>query len=151
MQTNHSKYGRYGDQRGFTLVELVIALLVSLVIMAGVSSVFISHSRQYSQQDDIVKVMPFIAARILAAMSSSMKGRISRVISMTVTSEPRVEYKDANSTPMTPPPMTARRLGTSGRERMPVESTTTGLSFTPGIGGTAGTEPVAMMTCSAVY
>ncbi len=48
MQTNHTKYGRYGDQRGFTLVELVIALLVSLVIMAGVSSVFISHSRQYS-------------------------------------------------------------------------------------------------------
>jgi len=62
MQTNHSKYGRYGDQRGFTLVELVIALLVSLVIMAGVSSVFISHSRQYSQQDDI------------AAMQQNLRG-----------------------------------------------------------------------------
>ncbi len=61
MQTNPTKYGRYGE-RGFTLVELMIALLISLIIMAGVSSVFISHSRQYSQQDDI------------AAMQQNLRG-----------------------------------------------------------------------------
>ena len=47
---------------------------------------------------------------------------------------------------MTPPPMIARRAGTSGSERMPVESTSAGLSWVPGSGGMAGTEPVAMMT-----
>lgn len=61
MQTNPTKYGRYGE-RGFTLVELMIALLISLIIMAGVSYVFISHSRQYSQQDDI------------AAMQQNLRG-----------------------------------------------------------------------------
>ena len=69
---------------------------------------------------------------------------------MTVTCEPSVEYRDANSTPMTPPPMIARCSGTSGRDRMPVESTSAGLSCVPGSGGMAGTEPVAMMTWSAV-
>ena len=51
---------------------------------------------------------------------------------------------------MTPPPMIARREGTSGRDRMPVESTNAGLSWVPGSGGMAGTEPVAMMTWSEV-
>ena len=91
-----------------------------------------------------------MAARALAARSSSMNGRISGAISMTVTWEPRVEYREANSTPMTPPPMMARRAGTSGRDRMPVESTSAGLSWVPGSGGMAGTEPVAMMTWSEV-
>ena len=69
---------------------------------------------------------------------------------MTVTWEPRVAYREANSTPMTPPPMIARREGTSGRDKMPVESTSAGLSWVPGSGGMAGTEPVAMMTWSEV-
>ena len=79
-----------------------------------------------------------------------MNGRISGAISMTVTCEPRVEYREANSTPITPPPMIARREGTSGRDRMPVESTSAELSWVPGTGGMACTEPVAMMTWSEV-
>ncbi len=41
---------------GFTLVELMIALLVSGFIMASVVSVYIAQSKSYSEQDDIANI-----------------------------------------------------------------------------------------------
>lgn len=41
------------DQQGFTLVEMLVAVVVALIIMAGVTAVFVSHSHHYTQQDDL--------------------------------------------------------------------------------------------------
>ena len=79
-----------------------------------------------------------------------MNGRISGSISTTSTWLPNAANRDANSTPITPPPITTSRCGTALTASRPVESTTSGLSFAPGIGGITGTEPVAMITWSAV-
>ena len=98
-----------------------------------------------------LKVTSFRALRSCAATSSSAKGTISGSISMTVTCVPSMEYSEANSTPMTPPPITARRSGISGNERAPVESMTNGLSLAPGMGGITGTDPVARITWVAVW
>lgn len=53
MQTNNRTDRQPPGQAGFTLVEMLIAIGVTLIVMAGVSTVFIAHSRQYSQQDDM--------------------------------------------------------------------------------------------------
>ncbi len=79
-----------------------------------------------------------------------MNGATSGSISTTVTCAPSMANRLANSRPITPPPMTASRFGTSRTDSMPVESMTRGLSFAPGIGGMTGTEPVARMTWSPV-
>lgn len=41
------------SQRGFTLVEMMVAITIALIIMAGVAGVFISHSRTYNLNDDV--------------------------------------------------------------------------------------------------
>jgi hypothetical protein len=64
---------------------------------------------------------------------------------MTVTLEPNEEKRLANSIPITPPPIMQRREGISAIDSNPVESSTTGLFFMPGIGGIIGEEPVANM------
>ena len=43
-------------ERGFTLVELMIALFVSSLVMATIVSVYIAQTRQYSEQDDISNI-----------------------------------------------------------------------------------------------
>ncbi len=84
-------------------------------------------------------------------ISSSTKGAILGSISSTLTLQPALAKKQANSRPMTPPPMISSCLGSSCSSRMPVESSTAGLSFRPGMGGCAGTEPVAMRILSPAY
>ncbi len=56
---------------------------------------------------------------------------------------------DANSQPITPPPMTTRRGGTWSISSRPVESTQRGWSM-PSIGGRSGREPEAMTACLKV-
>lgn len=51
MRTFHGQTIR--DPRGFTLVEMLSAILISMLIMAGVTGVFISHSRTASINDDL--------------------------------------------------------------------------------------------------
>jgi len=41
------------DETGFTLVEVMIALFVSMLVMAAVVSVYIVQSRSYSELDDV--------------------------------------------------------------------------------------------------
>ena len=78
-----------------------------------------------------------------------MKGTISSSSSTTSTFTPRAANRPASSTPMTPPPMTHSRRGTSATSMRPVESTTLGLPRVPGMGGMAGAEPVARITTGA--
>lgn len=39
--------------RGFTLVEMMFAILIGMIIMAAVTGVFITHSRTYTIHDDV--------------------------------------------------------------------------------------------------
>lgn len=40
-------------QRGFTLVEVMFAILIALIVMAAMTGVFIAHSRSYTRHEDI--------------------------------------------------------------------------------------------------
>ena len=67
---------------------------------------------------------------------------MSREYSTTVTSVPNEAKTEANSSPMTPAPMTQSRAGISDSERISREVTTPGRPA-PGIGSEAGSDPVA--------
>jgi type IV pilus assembly protein PilW len=43
-------------QRGFTLVELIVALAVSLILLAGVIQVYLSSKQAYRVQDNIARI-----------------------------------------------------------------------------------------------
>lgn len=43
-------------ERGFTLVELMIALFISGLVMAAVVSVYIAQTRKYSELDDVANI-----------------------------------------------------------------------------------------------
>mmetsp|Transcript_19775 Transcript_19775/g.75826 ORF Transcript_19775/g.75826 Transcript_19775/m.75826 type:complete len:202 (+) Transcript_19775:654-1259(+) len=105
--------------------------------------------------DFIMNFMPCFSRIFLnsLAMSPSAPAQIASWNSTTVTSAPRRRQTEPISSPMTPPPMTAMRLGTSWRSRAPVEETTCCSSISmPGRLMTS--LPVAMMmflvlmTCS---
>ena len=105
-----------------------------------------SISATFSTAVFILKVMPCFSRylRRRLAMSLSRAGRHSLRYSMTVTSEPKRWNTLANSIPMTPAPMIARRLGSVSRFKRPVLSTTRGSSI-PLMGSHLVSEPVAMM------
>lgn len=66
MQTgNRTDKPKNPGQAGFTLVELLIAVAVSLTIMAGVATVFIAHSRRQSQQDDTAATQQSLRGALL--------------------------------------------------------------------------------------
>ncbi len=87
--------------------------------------------------------------RRLNARSSSFDASASSIgircssISTIVTSVPKWRKIEANSTPITPPPRIASRLGTSAISSRPVESTQAGPSM-PVTGGRSDCEPVAI-------
>lgn len=49
-------HDRRTDSNGFTLVELMIALFVSLLVMAALTTVYITQNRNYSQQDALAEI-----------------------------------------------------------------------------------------------
>jgi len=42
-------------QHGFTLVELMIALVITLILMAGISQVFLSSKKSFTIQDTLAR------------------------------------------------------------------------------------------------
>src|SRR2546430_752848 len=83
-------------------------------------------------------------ARVSAfTASGSSIGMMLSSISTIVTSVPRWLKIEANSQPITPPPRTTSRLGTSSTSSSPVESTQRGWSM-PSIAGRSECEPVAI-------
>ena len=44
------------DTAGFTLIEMMIAIFVSLLVMASVVSVYIAQSKSHSVQDDVANI-----------------------------------------------------------------------------------------------
>ena len=62
-------------KRGFTLVELMIALFVSGLVMATVVSVYIAQTRSYSEQDDIANIQQGLrGALVLLPMDIRLAG-----------------------------------------------------------------------------
>ena len=82
-----------------------------------------------------------------AAISLSTPGTSPGSISRIMTSAPRAIRNWANSTPMTPPPMTTTLRGRVFMARTWLESMTPGPSI-PSMGIRPGTEPVAIRTAS---
>mmetsp|Transcript_40054 Transcript_40054/g.107237 ORF Transcript_40054/g.107237 Transcript_40054/m.107237 type:complete len:211 (-) Transcript_40054:478-1110(-) len=82
-----------------------------------------------------------------SVISLSMVAQMRSRNSITVTLAPRRAHTEPSSRPMTPPPMTARDLGTLGRTRAPVDDTQVlspaSLNFMKG--SSTGSDPVAMM------
>ena len=66
-------------------------------------------------------------------MSLSQPGIRASNISTTVIFEPRASYTVAISRPITPPPMTNKRLGISSSNKAPVESMIRGSSGKEGM------------------
>mmetsp|Transcript_13818 Transcript_13818/g.37812 ORF Transcript_13818/g.37812 Transcript_13818/m.37812 type:complete len:286 (-) Transcript_13818:322-1179(-) len=88
----------------------------------------------------------FLSARSnVLRICASIGGQMSFANSITVTWDPSRLHTLPSSRPMTPPPMTTMRLGTSFRSRAPVDVTMVS-SSTSTPGKAAGSEPVARMT-----
>jgi type IV pilus assembly protein PilW len=60
----YSSTHRGVNSRGFTLVEIMIALFLSGVIMAAVSTVFISQQRTFTAQDQVVEMQQNLRAAL---------------------------------------------------------------------------------------
>ena len=87
------------------------------------------------------------AASLLTALSAAAKN--SGMASNTTTSLPKRRHTEPSSRPITPPPMTPKRAGTSVKSNAPVESTIYSLSI-GATGISMGTEPEAKITFLAV-
>ena len=85
--------------------------------------------------------LPRLCLRRLARSVSNL-GRMSLQYSRTVTSLPKLLNIEANSRPMTPPPITHNLCGISSTSRISLDVNTPRRSF-PGIGRVADTDPVA--------
>ena len=78
------------------------------------------------------------------SMFASMECSASSMVTLV----PRAENMEANSTPITPPPIIARLLGTFSNLKRSSLVSTPSLS-SPGIGIRAGFEPTASIVCFA--
>lgn len=55
-QRRHSLTGRARRQAGFSIVELMVALLMGLVLVVGVTQVFLASQTSYRLQDDVSRM-----------------------------------------------------------------------------------------------
>ena len=53
---NAIRHAQEHCQRGFTLVELMVALAVSLLLLAGVIQVYLSSKQAYRVQDNVARI-----------------------------------------------------------------------------------------------
>ena len=80
----------------------------------------------------------------MLSILASIEGNASSIVTLV----PRAENIEANSTPITPPPIMARLLGTFSKLKSSSLVSTPSLS-SPGIGIRAGYEPTASIVCFA--
>jgi type IV pilus assembly protein PilW len=89
---NKHKYSFKIENAGFTLVELMIALVVSGLVMAAVVSMYVAQSRSYSEQDDIANIqqdlrgaLVILLAEIRLAGSDPLETNIPKIEAATST------------------------------------------------------------------
>lgn len=55
MNSEHQLQLVHGAQRGFTLVELMVALLIGLIVTLGASQLFITSKRSFDQVEELAQ------------------------------------------------------------------------------------------------
>lgn len=74
------------NKKGITLIELLIALVISAILIAGIYRVFISQQRTYAVQDQVVE------------MQQNVRGAINKMMrEIRMTNFGRVVYDEAQS------------------------------------------------------
>jgi prepilin-type N-terminal cleavage/methylation domain-containing protein len=69
------------DKRGVTLIELLIALVISAILVAGIYRVFISTQRSYTVQDQVVELQQNVRAAINKMMREIRMVNFGRIVS----------------------------------------------------------------------
>jgi len=121
-------------EQGFTLIELMVALLIGLVLMAGIYTNFILQSRVQTMQSDITERMGD-----LYLASAIMQAELRTATSMDTTTVDQINYNDVNGNAgqfkYTPTSGVVcwdiPNNATGCQELMRNLSTSTGLQFTP--------------------
>jgi len=78
-------------EQGFTLIELMVALLIGLVLMGGIYTNFILQSRVQEMQSDITERMGD-----LYLASAIMQGELRTATAMDTTTANQIDYNDVN-------------------------------------------------------
>lgn len=83
---------RHATQKGFTLIELMVALIIGLVLMAGIYSNFIMQSSVQSMQSDVTERMEdlYLASHI-------MQGELRSAGSIDISTVNEINYTDLES------------------------------------------------------
>ncbi len=81
--------GPTSGQRGFTLIELMVAMVIGLVLMAGIYSNFIMQSSVQSMQSDVTERMGdlYLASHI-------MQGELRVASSIDISTANQIKYTD---------------------------------------------------------
>src|SRR4030065_201652 len=69
------------NKRGVTLIELLIALVISAILVAGIYRVFISTQRSYMVQDQVVEMQQNVRGAINKMMREIRMVNFGRVVS----------------------------------------------------------------------
>lgn len=69
------------NKRGVTLIELLIALVISAILVAGIYRVFISTQRTYTVQDQVVEMQQNLRAAVNKMMREIRMVNFGRIVS----------------------------------------------------------------------
>jgi prepilin-type N-terminal cleavage/methylation domain-containing protein len=69
------------NKRGVTLIELLVALVISAILIAGIYRVFISTQRSYMVQDQVVQMQQSVRASITKMMREIRMVNFGRIVS----------------------------------------------------------------------
>ena len=56
MHNSYTPCGTRHHSRGFSLVELMVALVITLILLAGIGQIFLSSKKSYAIQDTLEKL-----------------------------------------------------------------------------------------------
>lgn len=70
------------NKRGVTLIELLIALVISAILVAGIYRVFISTQRSYTVQDQVAEMQQNVRAAINKMMREIRMVNFGRIVSL---------------------------------------------------------------------
>lgn len=77
MNISHTRHNfkTTASDQGFTLVEVMIAMFVSILVMASLATVYIAQTQSYSQQDDLAAIQQDLrGALVLLPMEMRLAG-----------------------------------------------------------------------------
>lgn len=155
------------SQQGFSLIELMIALVISMVLMAGVLTIMSTSKRTYALQDELARLQEdarFVIEELSYGLrmagyfgcSGRLRG-INKPSPITVINNRTVQTEEGGTLAKYTPPsdvLTLSYFGMNGRLRLPDPPASTGSGGGSGSGsgsgtGGSGTEPPSLCPSSA--